>query len=144
MTEQEYFAKRDKIYADYCNTNMRMSERDELLSKLNEQRQMELAVGDGVTLRYYSDREAYTVIKRTASMLVVQRDKATLDPNFKPEWIAGGFAGHCTNQNEQTYTYERDPNGSIKKIRFSKKYGAFMFCDKPIMVGRHEFYDYNF
>lgn len=102
-------------------------------------------VGDGVTVNLYSDRHAGTVVKVTKSSITIQRDKATLDPNFKPEWIVGGFAGHCTNQDEQTYTYERDENGQIYTIRWSKAYNKY---GRPgnltASKGRHEFYDYNY
>lgn len=65
-------------------------------------------VGDGVTINLWSDRHAATVIKVTAKTVTVRRDKATLNPDFKPEFIPGGFAAHCTNQSEQSYTYEPD------------------------------------
>lgn len=140
MTEQEYTERRKAIFDNWTS----MRQRDNDLEELTRQAHEEIKVGDGVTLRLYSDAEAYTVIKRTASTITVQRDKATLDPNFKPEWVAGGFAGHCTNQNDQTYTYERNEKGDIKTLRFSKKFGRFMYLEKAILLGRHEFYDYNF
>lgn len=120
---------------DYCK---------ELIGRIER---YNVQVGDGVTICLYSDRNAGTVIKRTAKSITVQRDIATLDPNFKPEFVVGGFAGHCTNQNEQTYTYERDEEGSIETFRWSDKYGRY--CgggDQTIKIinGRHEFYDYNF
>ena len=118
------------------------------LEKLKEQYKVaeryEVKVGDGVTYHLYSDSQACTVIKRTAKTITIQEDKATLDPNFKPEFVVGGFAGHCTNQNEQTYTYESDPNGRTITARWSEKRGAFVYCDKIITNGRHQFYDYNF
>lgn len=102
-------------------------------------------VGDGATVNLYSDRHAGTIIKVTKSSITIQRDKATLDPNFKPEWVAGGFAGHCTNQDEQTYTYERNQNGSTTTIRWSRKYNRFGTPGNlTASKGRHEFYDYNF
>ena len=104
-------------------------------------------VGDGVTICYWSDQHAATVISRTAKSITVQRDTATLDPSFKPEFIVGGFAGHCTNQDEQTYTYERNPKGRIETYRWSNKYGQYRSAgDQSIKIinGRHEFYDYNF
>lgn len=107
----------------------------------------EIEVGEGVTYCLWSDKHACTVIARTRCTLTIQRDKAILDPNFKPEWIPGGFAGHCTNQDEQSYTYERDPNGQIYKCRWSEKNGRFQTgSDGSIRIarGRHEFYDYNF
>lgn len=116
----------------------------EYREQLRTVEQQALEVGDGVTLNLWSDRQAYTIIRRTPYTLTLQRDKATLDPNFKPEFIVGGFAAHCTNQDEQSYTYERDPNGGTTVVYWSKKYGRFMYLGKSISVGRHEFYDYNF
>lgn len=76
-----------------------------------------IRVGDGVTVNLWSDRYAATVIKVTKSTVTVRRDKATLDPNFKPEWIPGGFAGHCINQDEQKYSYAPDENGAVYTFR---------------------------
>lgn len=102
-------------------------------------------VGDGVTVCLWSDRHACTVIKKTATSLTVRRDIATLDPSFKPEWIAGGFAGHCINQNEQTYSYEPDETGTVYRFRWSNKYGTYgQPGDLQLIKGRREFYDYNF
>lgn len=101
-------------------------------------------VGDGITLCYYSDRKAYTIIRRTAKTITIQRDKAILNPNFKPEFIQGGFAGTCINQNEQEYIYERDENGRTLTLRWSDKYGKFVCKEANVRNGRHEFYDYNF
>lgn len=104
-------------------------------------------VGDGVTIHYYSDAHAGTVIKKTKTTITVQQDKATIDPTFKPEFITGGFAGHCTNQNEQSYTYERDLNGTVTVYRWSNKYNRYQGGgDGSVKVtkGRREFYDYNF
>lgn len=104
-----------------------------------------IKVGDGVTVNLWSDRHAATVIKVTPCTVTVQYDKATLSPDFKPEWIPGGFAGHCVNQDEQTYTYERNPNGRIEKYHWSNKYGSYGTPGNlSLSKGRHEFYDYNF
>jgi hypothetical protein len=103
-------------------------------------------VGDGVTMHLYSDAHAGTVIKVTKTQVVVQRDKATINPDFKPEMVAGGFAGHCTNQREQTYTYEQDSKGETVTFRWSEK--KQRYCNNQrgykLTKGRHEFYDYNF
>lgn len=119
----------------------------ELVKRFHERRLTPATakVGDGASVRYWSDIEAGTIVKVTKSTITIQRDKATLDPNFKPEWIPGGFAGHCTNQDEQTYTYERDPNGKLTTLRWSKKYNQYgQPNDLRAIKGRHEFYDYNF
>jgi hypothetical protein len=103
-------------------------------------------VGDGVTMHLYSDAHAGTVVKVTKTSVTVQRDKATLDPNWKPEVVAGGFAGHCTNQDSQTYSYEQDANGETVTFRWSKKFNQFRNGKRgqSLTKGRREFYDYNF
>lgn len=103
-------------------------------------------VGDGVTMHLYSDAHAGTVVKVTKTSVTVQRDKATIDPNFKPEFVVGGFAGHCTNQSDQKYTYESNPNAETIKFNWSKKYGQFKNSKqgRSLAKGRREFYDYNF
>lgn len=115
-------------------------------NKLNRDRNMEIAVGDGVTVCLYSDQHACTVIKRTKTTMIVQRDKATLSGDFRPEFEIGGFLAHCTNNSQQEYTYEADPNGQIYKCYWSEKYGRWQTGNGTIEVipGRHEFYDYNF
>lgn len=107
----------------------------------------EIEVGDGVTMYLWSDAQACTVIAKTAKTITIQRDKAILDPNFKPEWVPGGFSAICTNSAEQEWTYERNPNGEIIKCRWSEKYGGWQTgSDGSIKIGRgrHEHYDYNF
>lgn len=101
-----------------------------------------IAVGDGLTSYTRYGRHAYTVIKKTAWTVTLQRDKAVLDPNFVPEWTENGF---CQNSNRQSYTYERDPDGEIIVAHWSKKAGFYhhKYFD-TFVVGRHEYYDYSF
>lgn len=103
-------------------------------------------VGDGVTMHMYSDSHAGTVVKVTKTTITVQQDKATLDPNFKPKMHAGGFAGHCSNQNEQTYTYEPNPNAEKVTFTWSQKRSGYYNKKRGLSLtkGRREFYDYNF
>lgn len=118
-----------------------------LISKFREKRLTPRNVkpGDGVTVVLWSDRYAGTVIKVTESMVVVRRDTAILDPNFKPDIIPGGFAGYCINQNEQTYSYRPNPDGEIYKFRWSNKFQSYGRPRHRMLIkGRHEFYDYNF
>lgn len=100
--------------------------------------------GDGATVCWWSDQKAYTIIKRSEKTLTLQRDKATLVPEFKPEFVIGGFSAHCINQHEQSYTYERDDNGEIIKAYWSEKKHGFYWNGMRVISGRHEFYDYNF
>jgi hypothetical protein len=119
---------------------------DEVAREYNERNltPANVQVGDGVTLRLYSDRHAYTVIKKTKTTITVQRDIATLAKDWKPEVSIGGFAGHCTNNDSQEYTYEQNPEGQTEVFRWSKKYGCFKNGSYTLGKGRHEKYDYNF
>lgn len=104
-------------------------------------------VGDGATERLHTDAHAYTVIavKNGGRMIVLQRDTATLDPTFKPEIIPGGFAGHCTNQADQRWTYQPDPDGAIITARLTKYGWKTPGSDRGnITPGRNERYDWNF
>ena len=76
-------------------------------------------VGDGATIVLWSDRHACTIVKVTKAFVWVQRDNAVLSGDWKPEWISGGFVGHCVNQHEQEWTYTPDPSGVITKFAWS-------------------------
>lgn len=139
----------DECWSKFWKETLRPmhEEKAELEFQINREKNREIEVGDGVTYRLYSDSYACTVIKRTAKTLTIQRDKATLDPGFKPEFILGGFSAHCTNSEEQSYTYERNPNGEVFVCHWSEKKGRFQ-CGEDgsvrITRGRHEYYDYNY
>lgn len=139
----------DQLWSAYWRAFGRAyaDKKDTLEWELRKARNSEVEIGDGVTEYLYSDAHAFTVIAKTKKTITIQRDKAILDPNFKPEWIAGGFAGHCTNQEEQTYTYERNPDGEKIRCYWSERLGCYTTGgDQSIKIGlgRHEFYDYNF
>jgi hypothetical protein len=103
-----------------------------------------LAVGDGVTLRFHTDAHAYTVTAVSASgkTATIQRDKATLDPAFKADFRPGGFVGHVANQGDQRWTFERDPEGSVRKVRATRR--GWESAGQRVTPGRSEFFDYNF
>ena len=135
----------DELWGTFWRTYGRQQHQkiEELKGQLSKELNREIEVGAGVTLHLWSDSHACTVISRTATTLTIQRDKATLDPNFKPQ--RDGF--HCINQDDQTYTYEADPNGEIYKCHWSEKMGRFQHGSDGSMKitrGRREFYDYNF
>ncbi len=60
-------------------------------------------VGDQAHICLYTDIEPYTVIERKGKRIKLQKARATLDPSYKPERIAGGFAGHCINNHDQKW-----------------------------------------
>jgi hypothetical protein len=104
-------------------------------------------IGDGITICGYSDRHAYTVIAKTLKTITVQQDDAKLD-GWKPDISPGGFAGHCNNQNNQDshYIYTQNKK-NFTQILHANKDGKFKEhgSNHPnVILGRHEFYDYNF
>jgi hypothetical protein len=104
-----------------------------------------LEVGDRVHICCYSDIEPATVIKRTKSSVTVRYDDADLDPNWKPEFIPGGFSAICTNDSDQKWIIKEDLNGRTETFRWSKRYGRFKntsneFCEPEW----YKYYDYNF
>jgi hypothetical protein len=96
-------------------------------------------VGDGVTVCYWSDKHAGTIISVSASgkQIVVQQDKATrTDDNGMSD--------------RQSYDYEPDPNGQMwrfslrKNGRWIEKGGDLYNGLSCSLGGRHEYYDFSF
>lgn len=100
--------------------------------------------GDGASVRLHTDAHAYTVIRVSPSgkTITLQRAKATLDPEWKPEVIPGGFAGHTANDRTQRWTYEPDPDGAVTTARFTRS--GWMRQGQRVSHGYYEYYDHNF
>lgn len=103
----------------------------------------ELEVGDHAHINHWSDVSPVTVVKRTAKTITVRYDKATRDPNWKPEFIVGGFSAHCTNNDEQKWIIEEDENGRTETFRL-RKIGWRNSCDEKLYPEWAMHYDYNF
>lgn len=60
--------------------------------------------------------------------------------------MPGGFAGHVTNDRDQRWTYEPDPDAPEVTARWSPRRRGFYTpgSTNPLTTGRHEFYDHNF
>tara|TARA_B110000503_G_scaffold89991_1_gene136123 strand:+ start:1798 stop:2121 length:324 start_codon:yes stop_codon:yes gene_type:complete len=96
----------------------------------------------------YSDVSPYEITKVVSDItLEIRQMEATLDPTFKCETVVGGFFGHTTNNDKQSYSYKSIESAPSMRIRYSKaKKGWFSSCgqrhileDQPV-----RFYDYNF
>jgi hypothetical protein len=107
--------------------------------------QWQPTVGGGATVCHYSDRTACTVIRISPSGKTVwmQEDTAVLD-GWKPEFIPGGFSGHCVNNTEQRYAYQSDPQGAIYRASVRKDGKLRTTNGERVISGRHHFHDYNF
>ncbi len=70
---------------------------------------------------------------------------AELDENWKPEIIAGGFAGHCTNQGAQKWVYKSNPEYTVIRARLRKN-GHFYSQNGRHILSKtpYKFHDYNF
>lgn len=78
--------------------------------------------------------------------LVIRRMDAVLDPNWKPEMVAGGFCAHCVNQHTQVWTYI--VNKSYPEIRI-RLHSDGRWRDKhgsrySLSTAPRKFRDYNF
>ena len=92
----------------------------------------------------YSDVRPYEIVEvnKTGKTIKVRKMDAELDPSWKPEFIAGGFSAHCTNDTEQQWVITSNPNNFVLTLRLSKKgfdRGRFWVSDQPLKR-----YDYNF
>lgn len=106
---------------------------------------MELVEMKYANMHGYTDIEPFEIVKVISDKTIeVRAMSATLD-NWKPEIIPGGFAGHCTNQNTQTYIYTSNEQAPVIRCRkrkdgyFHSPYGRHVLSDKP-----RKFHDYNF
>lgn len=111
--------------------------------------EVEPVVGMGVTEVLYSDREPYEVIQICTPRKVTIREMTAKRDNWSPEIIAGGFAGHCVNQDEQKWVYKSNEAGRTLTIRKSMAKGGRWFeaGNKGswfAMGYAKKFHDYNF
>lgn len=94
----------------------------------------------------YSDVTPYEVVKVISNKtLEVRKMKYELDSDWKPEFIIGGFAGHCVNQWQQKWNITSDESNKVIRIRLGKK-GWKSACGFRFELSEtpKRFYDYNF
>lgn len=114
----------------------------------------EFKIGDLVTERFYTDSQAGRVIevRRNGREVVFQEDDATLVASSKPEFVPGGFFAHCSNQDQQSYTYAPNPKGRVSVHSLRTWRGVKVWTRKgetpngrnSLSHGQYKFYDYNF
>lgn len=93
----------------------------------------------------FSDVHPFEVVRRVSSSCVVLRKmRAELAPDWKPNWIPGGFAGHVTNQDSQRWNYASDPEGEVVRVRFTKNGWAYKRRSFVMESVPRKFHDYNF
>ena len=140
-TLDEYRHKQECIYG---NRELDYYQRENALEELRTEWYKSLEVGDRASVHLYSDDDPCTIVKRTETTITVRYDKATRDPDWKPEWIPGGFSAVCTNIHDQKWIIEEDPNGATEVFRWSKVNGAWIHEGCRLTPGWYKYYDYNF
>jgi hypothetical protein len=133
-----------KVSNDYSKTTDYHAVKQQLTHIINVLRNYSVNVGDGVTYYAYSDRDPHTVIARTKSTLTIQEDKCDKDPNWKAQWVPGGFSAVCTNIESQKWIITPDTNGKVMKVYWSNANGNWKCKGANVYEGRYKYYDYNF
>lgn len=95
----------------------------------------------------FSDVAPYEVLSMSKSgkQITIRAMNFERDPNWKPEFHAGGFVAHCSNQSEQKWIISRDDSRATMKAHkradgyFWSAYGKHRIEAQP-----RAFYDYNF
>ena len=93
----------------------------------------------------WSDVHPFEIVRVVSDKTIEVRAMiAEKDPEFKPDFIPGGFAGHCVNQDDQTYTYKSCDEGQVLRVRLGKKGWKSAMGKHVISEQPRKFYDYNF
>lgn len=141
-TAKEFF---EFYHKERWNLKGTYEERQEAEAKMFSDWYHEMEVGDHAHVTLWSDVEPVTIIKKTATTLTVRYDNAVLDPNWKPEFIIGGFSAHCTNNEDQQWIITENPDGKTEVFRWSKRFNCYKnTSDCKLRPEWRKHYDYNF
>lgn len=118
---------------------------------MNTKPAVTLEVGKFANLHMHSDCHPYEIVRVVSAQTIeLRRMTAVLDKSFQPDIAVGGFAGHCSNQQDQKWIYSVDESAPIIRARFRKwrannqagfysVYGRHVLSEQPF-----KFHDYNF
>ena len=141
MTRDAFRTRLDAIHHNFSlDWRERQQQEDALITEYNRS----LEVGDHASVRLWTDEDPCTVIRKTKTTITVRYDKAEKDPNWKPEWITGGFSAICTNDHDQQWIITEDPEGHTETFYWSSKSNAYTHNGCRVTPGWHKYYDYNF
>ena len=96
----------------------------------------------------WTDREPFEVVRVISEQTVeIRAMDCVQDPDWKPEWVVGGFSGICLNDKSQRWIITSNPDNPVTRIRWSKRnhqwqkgtYCRFSMADEP-----YKYYDNNF
>lgn len=95
----------------------------------------------------WSDVNPFEIVRRVSDKTIEVREMdAERDPEWKPDFVPGGFSAVCTNQRDQQWRIQSNPANPVIRIRLRKSgqwkdaHGRrFALSEQPV-----KFYDYNF
>lgn len=135
---------RNEYYAINSDHTLSWRESETKKQQLTDEWYHEMDVGDHANVKMYTDVDPVTIIKKTATTLTVRYDKARRDPNWKPEWVEGGFSAVCLNDDKQKWIIEPDLDGRVETFRWHKNEHCYMNNGCKLRPGWNKYYDYNF
>ena len=110
--------------------------------------------GDRACMPLYTDILPCTVVKveRNGSKVTVRSDSYKLNPEVKPDFHPGGFAGHVSNMHELKWDITENPQGSLTVFTLRKWRGRYVWTPaknapdgiQRLQKGWRARYDYNF
>ena len=95
----------------------------------------------------YSDVHPFEVlaVSKSGKQITIRQMHCDLDPDWQPEILPGGFAGHCVNQHEQRWVITSDETARpIKAHKRSDGYYYSAWGKHRIEAQPRRFYDFNF
>jgi hypothetical protein len=104
-------------------------------------------VGAYANRKLWTDVDPFEIVKVISEKcLEVRPMGAVLNPEWKPEFYAGGFFGHTANNHSQEWIYSRQPEAATIRIRKHKN-GTWKDSSGMrfnISLTPCKFHDYNF
>ena len=94
-----------------------------------------------------SDCFPFEVVRRVSEKIVDVRSMAyQLDPTWKPVMHPGGFAAHCSNQQEQRWIITPAPDRAVVRLRLHKdgRWRSAGGNRYTLSATPRRFHDYNF
>lgn len=93
----------------------------------------------------YSQTYPWVEVRRTAKTVELAKVNVKADPEWaaKKLYYPGGFAGHCPNQDQQTWIFD-SINEKLTCRIFKTKKGWSRKHVRFVEDQAREFYDYNF
>lgn len=95
----------------------------------------------------YTDVQPFEIlsVSKSGKQIIIREMDAQRDPNWVPDFVAGGFTANCANQEDQRWFIV--PNEANPPIKAHKRADGYFWS----AYGRHyvareprKFYDYNF